>query len=236
MTESSAPSAPGAPPGTLTLRDVETLVSRLCHDLVGPVGAIRNGLEVMEDAEEGGSVRGGDFGADALQLVTHSAEQAARRLLFYRLAWGRAGGEGSAGFGPAREAALAWLEGGRVRATWALHSPPPSTAGRKGVLRMILNLLLLGSDLVPAGGEVHVSGDGSETSGWVCITARGRPPWRMEILAPLRPERPPLPGQDVSATRLIPALLVQRFAADNGFDLQIREDPGVEISFRFHWN
>ena len=65
------------------------LVSRVCHDLVSPVGAVVNGLEVLED-ERDATMR-----ADALKLVTSSAEQAAARLQFARIAFGAAGSAGA---------------------------------------------------------------------------------------------------------------------------------------------
>ena len=55
------------------------LVSRVCHDLVSPVGAVMNGLEILED-EPDASMR-----ADAMRLVNTSAEQAAARLQFARI-------------------------------------------------------------------------------------------------------------------------------------------------------
>src|SRR3954469_15786401 len=65
------------------------LVSRVCHDLVSPVGAVVNGLEVLED-ETDLAMR-----ADALKLVAASAEQAAARLQFARIAFGAAGSAGA---------------------------------------------------------------------------------------------------------------------------------------------
>src|SRR5258708_37217221 len=65
------------------------LVSRVCHDLVSPVGAVVNGLEVLED-ETDPAMR-----ADALRLVASSAEQAAARLQFARIAFGAAGSAGA---------------------------------------------------------------------------------------------------------------------------------------------
>lgn len=247
--------SPGETSGTngnsLAIADVEALVSRLCHDLVGPVGAIRNGLEVLEDAwseadaspkpnDGGGGGSQNNFAADALKLMAHSADQASRRLQFYRLAWGRAGGESAGSFGPARDAASGWLEGGRLRLDWEAATPPDAAAGRRGVVRLLLNLLLLAADLVPTGGTLTVSGDGDETTGWARVAARGRPPWRTEVLGPLCPLVPGLAGRglppsDFPSTRLIPALLVQRFATYHGFALEIREDPGREVSFRFPW-
>src|SRR6201996_8730067 len=65
------------------------LVSRVCHDLVSPVGAVVNGLEVLED-ERDAAMR-----ADALKLVMSSAELATARLQFARIAFGAAGSAGA---------------------------------------------------------------------------------------------------------------------------------------------
>ena len=65
----------------------QLLCSRLCHDLVGPAGAVNAGLELAED---------GDLDGDALDLVTSSAAEVTRRLAFFRIAFGAAGGKASA--------------------------------------------------------------------------------------------------------------------------------------------
>lgn len=67
---------------------LEILISRVCHDLISPVGAIHNGLEFMRDM-------GDDAGDDALDLIAYSAQQAGAKLQLFRLAYG-AGGADSA--------------------------------------------------------------------------------------------------------------------------------------------
>ena len=69
------------------LRLAQLLCSRLCHDLVGPAGAVNAGLELAEEGEMDG---------DALELVTSSAAEVTRRLAFFRIAFGAAGGKASA--------------------------------------------------------------------------------------------------------------------------------------------
>ncbi|HTT80717.1 MAG TPA: histidine phosphotransferase family protein [Stellaceae bacterium] len=69
----------------IDLRVLELLAARLCHDLIGPVTAIANGIELMADDD-------GEFGRDALTLVADSSRQGGRRLQFYRFAWGFGGG------------------------------------------------------------------------------------------------------------------------------------------------
>jgi histidine phosphotransferase ChpT len=66
------------------------LCSKLCHDLVGPISAIGNGVEILEDEDDP------EMRKQAIELLAHSAELAAIRLKFMRLAFGAAGGEGVA--------------------------------------------------------------------------------------------------------------------------------------------
>ena len=77
----------------LDLRVVELLTARLCHDLVGPIAAISNGVELMDDDDP-------DFARDAVALVGDSAHKAAARLQFYRFAYGFRPGSGVAGQQP----------------------------------------------------------------------------------------------------------------------------------------
>jgi histidine phosphotransferase ChpT len=68
------------------LRVLELLAARLCHDLIGPVSAIGNGVELLAEEDP-------DFVRDAVALVEESARKANRRLQFYRFAYGFSGGE-----------------------------------------------------------------------------------------------------------------------------------------------
>ncbi len=68
----------------IDLRVAELLASRLCHDLVGPIGAVNNGMELLEDSDL-------DMAQDAVRLAGNSAEHASTLLQFFRLAYGMAG-------------------------------------------------------------------------------------------------------------------------------------------------
>lgn len=70
---------------TIELRVLELLAARLCHDLISPISAVANGVELLGDEEDG-------FAADALALVGDSSRKAGRRLQFYRFAYGFSGG------------------------------------------------------------------------------------------------------------------------------------------------
>src|SRR5260370_23680454 len=70
----------------IDLRVLELLAARLCHDLMGPLAAIANGVELLAEEDP-------DFVRDAVALVGESARKANRRLQFYRFAYGFSGGE-----------------------------------------------------------------------------------------------------------------------------------------------
>src|SRR3546814_5189011 len=65
-------------PAALDLRVLELLVSRLCHDMVSPIGAVNNGIELMEEM-------GDEMGDQAIELVAHSGRQAAARLQCFQI-------------------------------------------------------------------------------------------------------------------------------------------------------
>src|SRR5215469_5639397 len=100
----------------LSMNDLDfaaLLVSRVCHDLVSPVGAVVNGLEVLED-ETDHAMR-----ADALRLVAASAEQAAARLQFARIAFGAAGSTGAElDMSEIGRIMTGLLKGGKVELLW----------------------------------------------------------------------------------------------------------------------
>jgi histidine phosphotransferase ChpT len=90
MTESGSQTMPAVAIKLEALDLAALLCSRVCHDVISPVGAIVNGLEVLED-EKDESMRG--FAQD---LIKKSAKQASARLQFARLAFGAAGSAGAA--------------------------------------------------------------------------------------------------------------------------------------------
>jgi histidine phosphotransferase ChpT len=123
------------------------LVSRVCHDLVSPVGAVMNGLEVLED-ERDAAMR-----ADALKLVASSAAQAAARLQFARIAFGAAGSAGAElDLNEVGRMVYGLLKGGKVEVDWraaSLNWP-------KDWAKLLMNATLLAADALPRGGKMVV--------------------------------------------------------------------------------
>lgn len=132
------------------MNDIEfaaLLVSRVCHDLVSPVGAVVNGLEVLED-ERDAAMR-----ADALKLVASSAEQAAARLQFARLAFGAAGSAGAElDLTEVGRVVQGLMEGSKVSIAW--NAAPLNWP--KDWAKLVMNAALLAGDCLPRGGAVTV--------------------------------------------------------------------------------
>ena len=131
------------------------MVSRVCHDLVGPLGAVVNGLEVLED-ESDAAMRD-----DAIKLVTMSADQALARIQFMRIAFGAAGSAGAElDLGEIGRLIGGLVEGSKVALNWDV----PRIYWAKDWAKLLMNATLLAADCLPRGGTVDVSltgeGDG----------------------------------------------------------------------------
>ena len=123
------------------------LCSRVCHDIVSPVGAIANGLEMMDEDDDE------EMRRLALELVRRSARQASAKLQFCRMAFGAAGGAGSMlDVGEAGDIARLFVGDEKVKLDWRA----PRGARDKNEVKLLLNLLLLGIAAVPRGGIVTI--------------------------------------------------------------------------------
>jgi histidine phosphotransferase ChpT len=136
-------------PNLLSDLDLAALLcSRVCHDIVSPVGAIANGLEMMDEDDDE------EMRRLALELVRRSARQASAKLQFCRMAFGAAGGAGSMlDLGEAGDIARLFVSDEKVKLDWLA---PRGTRDRNEV-KLLLNLLLLGIAAVPRGGIVTIA-------------------------------------------------------------------------------
>src|SRR5205085_3245719 len=129
--------------GSLEMLDLAALLcSRVCHDLISPVGAIVNGLEVMEDDADD------ETRTFALELIKKSTANASARLQFCRLAFGAAGSAGAQiDLGDAEAVARGFLEDDKTKLTWNLAR----VLLPKNRVKLLLNLLVLGAQSIPRG-------------------------------------------------------------------------------------
>jgi histidine phosphotransferase ChpT len=132
----------------LTPLDLAALLcSRVCHDVISPVGAIVNGLELFEDEKDEAMRK------SALELVKKSATQASGRLQFARIAFGAAGSAGSElDLGDAETVVRGMLLDERLTIVWNL----PRAMLPKNRVKLLLNLILIASSSIPRGGKLTV--------------------------------------------------------------------------------
>jgi histidine phosphotransferase ChpT len=145
-------------PETISDLELAALVSsRICHDVINPVSAIANGLELL-DEEKDDSMR-----EAALDLIRKSAAQASAKIQFARLAFGAGGSAGSEiDLGDAEKVARDFIAGsGKHQIVWQ----GPAATLLKDKVKLLLNLVALGIVAIPRGGtlEVEISGDSPET-------------------------------------------------------------------------
>jgi histidine phosphotransferase ChpT len=139
------------------------LCSRVCHDLISPVGAIVNGLEVLDDNPK---PEDREF---ALDLIRKSAKTASARLQFCRLAFGAAGSAGAQiDLGDALNMARGHIEDGKCTITWNL----PRLLLPKNRVKLLLNMLVIAQQTIPRGGVLTVDpiGEGDQMAFRVAAT------------------------------------------------------------------
>ncbi|WP_274426498.1 histidine phosphotransferase ChpT [Chelativorans sp. YIM 93263] len=158
------------------------LCSRVCHDIISPVGAINNGLELLE---EGGADE------DAMRLIQTSAINASARLQFARIAFGAAGSAGmQIDTGDAETVATAFIRNEKPDLEWI--------GGRallpKNKVKLLLNLILVANGAIPRGGKLSIYLENLETAPKFTIRAKGPmvrvPPKFLELHSGKEPEEP----------------------------------------------
>lgn len=146
------------------LRITELLSARLCHELASPVGAINNGIEMIEEFDD-------SMLPDALPLIGSSAKLVAARLTFYRMAYGSAGNQSIASFADVMDLANAYFEEGRTTLSWPENPVVPEMDD--GWAKLLLNLLPLAAETLPRGGGLTVSFDDEATALRMIVSAQG---------------------------------------------------------------
>ncbi len=151
----------------LAVEVLELLSARLCHELISPVAAINNGIELLQEL--------GDSVADeAIGLVAQSGRRASGRLRCYRLAYGAAGGGAMVGLDETREIAEAYLDGGKVTLDWPPKAGADAVTLPPGTIKMLLNLVVMGADALPYGGRASVGLRLGATPAEITVMADGR--------------------------------------------------------------
>ena len=193
------------------------LCSRLCHDLMSPVGALSNGIELLVDETDP------DMREKCLELLADSARASANKLKFFRLAFGAAGGFGEdidtdeahaalAGvFGAERRIELGWMVGG---------SKLP-----KGAVKLLLNVALLAGDALVRGGRLDVGAESNDDA--IELVIRGEGP-RILLDPALRETLARGSSEGAVEPRAAGAWLAHSLAAEAGGTIRL-SDPSDDV-------
>jgi len=189
------------------------LCSRVCHDVISPVGAIINGLEVLED-EKDPAMR-----EIALDLIKKSAASASARLQFCRLAYGAAGSVGaSIDTGDAEAVTRGLISNDRTKLVWngtRQHAP-------KNKVKLVLNLCLIALAAIPRGGVVTVDLTGEGEKMAAQVEARGANARLAHGVAALIDGHPEAGAVDAHTIQAFYTGLVGR---DCGMEISVAVDP-----------
>lgn len=147
---------------------LELLVSRICHDIISPVGAINNGIELMQEL-------GPDGVDDGLELISYSASQAAAKLAAFRLAYGAGGNDPHIKPEDIQKIFGTLIKDeGKISQTWDPYGNLGPNPLPLGYCKMLMCALMLAMEALPKGGYISVRpGDPSVEGGQSLIIAEG---------------------------------------------------------------
>ena len=209
------------------------LCSRLCHDLLSPVGALSTGLELLAD-EKDPAMR-----QRCMELLEQSARTSADKLKFFRLAFGAAGGFGEAVPVAEPKALIEALAGpsGRIALRWTMNSQVLP----KAAVKILLNLALIGIEALVRGGTLEIAleerGDGKGGAG-TGGTGRGAGAFEIAIRASgPRIAFDPVVGRALAgqmapgelSSRTAPAAMIAALAASAGGGVQHALGDGMLV-------
>ena len=192
------------------------LCSRLCHDLMSPVGALNNGIELLADETDP------DMRDKCLELLADSARASANKLKFFRLAFGAAGGFGEEIDTHEAEAALEGVFGAerRIELGWMVAGDKLP----KGIAKLLLNLALLAGDALVRGGRLDVGAENRGEEIELVIRAEGP---RILLDPALRETLLKGSSGGTVEPRAAGAWLAHSLAAEGGGSIQL-SDPDSE--------
>lgn len=194
------------------------LCSKLCHDLLSPIGALGNGIELLAD-EHDPAMR-----EQCLTLLADSARTSAAKLKFFRLAFGSAGGYGDAIPTSEMKEAVDGLfaASGRVTARWMVETDQVG----KLIAKVALNLAMIVGDGLPRGGTLDIGIE--QRTGEAEIVVRGSGP-RIILDPNLRAALSGTLAPADLSSRTAAAFMIATLAQENGAGIQISPEDAPDL-------
>ena len=198
------------------------MCSKICHDLISPVGALSNGIEVLADDDDP------EMREHAMTLLETSAAQATAKLKFARLAYGSSGSKGIEIDLREAEAAIRELLGGKkINIRWEAPAVPVD----KDVVKVLVNLANAACDTIPRGGDLKIEVVTGGSEGRASLTATGA---RARLADETRSGLNGALGvDDLDVRTVVPwvsGVLAREFG--QGIDIQASEEA-IKFSFTF---
>lgn len=213
--------APETVPKNNTASVIELLASRICHDLVSPVGAIGNGVEFMEDVGDDAEQR-----QEALNLISHSAAQANAKLMAFRIAYGAGGRDPNIKPEDVQKAFSQLISAdGKISQTW----DPYGNLGPKPLpyayCKMLMCTMMLAMECLIKGGYISVRpGEGDQT---IVIAEGNNVLLRDNVEAAL--------AQELTAEELDPRLVhpfaIAVIASHYGYKISVKSKMEDRVTF-----
>lgn len=201
-------------------RLTELLCSRLCHDLISPLSAITNGIELVSEGDKA------TFD-DAIGLIGASARQGTSRLAYFRLALGAGGTESGTAFGIVRKAIDEYFEDRKLRIAWIDPVPQQDAPFERQMRKLLLNLMLVAGECAQRDASISAEVVPEKPQIKISITG-GRSKLRDDVRTGFDPKL----GVDAMTVRNVIAWNSRKLAEGLGLHLTVVEDgqTSVELS------
>lgn len=196
--------------------------SKLCHDLISPVSAVNNGLELVGDSMAGD--------AEAMDLITSSARTAAERLQYYRVAFGFSGGSGQS-LNALQTLLKPFVVDAKCKSSWSIHPSVSQAVLSIDAAQIVLNAIAVGLDCLPRSGDVRVTLDSADDGQLSLVidvegpSVRVRDEIREALTKPL--------GEIELTVRGVQAILLRKVAVRVGSDVALAAgDSGISLTVK----
>lgn len=190
------------------------LCSRLCHDLLSPVGALNNGLELMADETDP------DMRQRCFELLEQSARTSANKLKFFRLAFGSAGGYGDTITSQEARSAIEGILNERTKLDWMIEAPELP----KAAVKVMLNLALVAADAMVRGGQLDIGVERNQNGIEIVVRGTGD----KVVIDPeiQRALEGAVADADITA-RTAAATMTHKIATDGGGQVMVSIEPNL---------
>ena len=203
----------------IQLRVAELMCSRLCHDLISPISAINNGIELMNENDEG-------IIDSSIELLGTSAKQALDRLSFYRVAFGLAGGGAIISWNEIRNILEIFAAERKTTIVWTREPQQPDENISQILAKLVVNVVFLAMECLPRGGVISVDNLEQKASEPIVVRLEGpKCNLRDDVQSGLIPD---LPIEQLSVRNIV-AYLATSFAICLGKSLKVRDENSNSI-------